>query len=328
MIAEWRRCLAAFVGVLVGGGMLILAFVVAVDPYDSGRFGFLGIQGVDDWTPATANASRAHDPRFDSAIISNSTGQRLNPAELSQATGLRFVQLAAPGADPRGQLAILDFFIRHHRHIGAVVIVADTLWCTHSAELPPGNPFPFWLYGESSFSYARRLFSWRGIDHAFQRVLIGLGRQQRYPPDGFFNYEDYFPHDKHPAIPEQQEPARPAFAGETIDPFPVAAQLAATVKKLPADVAVIVLVPPTFYTFVLAPGSRDAAEQDACKSTYRSIVAGRPHGNFIDYRVDNALTRDPLNFVDLIHYRGLIALKIQQGIAASIRFGEAAKIDF
>jgi hypothetical protein len=57
------------------------------------------------------------------------------------------------------------------------------------------------------------------------------------------------------------------------------------------------------------------------------MVAGR-RGNFIDYRVDNALTRDPQNFVDLVHYRAKIADKIQHGVAASIKFGDAVKIDF
>jgi hypothetical protein len=325
--SEWGRCLATFLGVVVLGACLIFAFMIVVDPYDSGRFGLLGIEGVDDRTAATANASRARDPHFDSAIIGNSTGQRLSPAELSDATGLHFVQLVAPGADPRGQLAILDFFLRHHQRVGAVVIVADTLWCRHDPLPQPENPFPFWLYGESTLAYAGRLFSWRALDHAFQRTAIGLGSRKRYDSDGSFNYEDHFPPGKHPVVASQQN-AAPAFTGTIDNPFPVAAMLAAVIKKLAADVSVVVLMPPTFYTSIPPAGSRGAAEQQACKAAFKPIVAGRPHSNFIDYRVDNALTRDPLNFVDLIHYRVKIAQKIQEGIAASIRSGEAAQIDF
>ena len=325
--AEWARCLKAFVGVVVTGGLLILAFLVAVDPYDSGRFGLLGIQGVDDSTPVTADASRAHDPQFDSAIISDSTGQLLNPAELSQATGMHFVQLAAPGIGPLGQLAILDFFIRRHRHIGAVVIVVDAPWCTHDSSMPMVNPFPFWLYGDNTLAYVGQLFSWRGIDHAFQRVMIALGKKKRYLLDGFSSYEDYFPTDQHPVVAQQQVPV-PAFTGKIDGPFPVAALLDAEIKKLSADAAIVLLMPPTFYTIVPPPGSRDAAEYEACKAAFRPIVAGRPHSNFIDYRVDNTLTRNPLNFLDLIHYRAIIASKMQQGIAASIRFGDAAQVDF
>jgi len=70
-----------------------------------------------------------------------------------------------------------------------------------------------------------------------------------------------------------------------------------------------------------------AAEQDACDAALKAMIAGR-RGNFINYRVDNSLTRDPHNFVDLVHYRAEIADRIQQGVAASIKSGSAAKIDF
>jgi hypothetical protein len=71
-----------------------------------------------------------------------------------------------------------------------------------------------------------------------------------------------------------------------------------------------------------------AWERQACDAALRKIVAGRPHSNFINYRVDNARTRDRADFLDYIHYRPLIAAKISEGIAASIRLGEAARIDF
>ncbi|SHK01778.1 hypothetical protein SAMN05444159_2193 [Bradyrhizobium lablabi] len=319
------RSLAAFLGALGLGALLVLAVMITVDPYDSGRFGLLGIVGVADSTEVTANASRARDPQFDSAIFGNSTGQRLNPAELSQATGNHFVQLTAPGSDPRGQLAILDFFVRHHRHIGALVFVTDPAWCTHDPAPPLKNPFPFWLYGDSSLVYAGRLFSWRAVNHAYQRIMIFRGVQKRTAPDGFFNYEDVFPRDKHPTITPAEEPA---FTGQVSDGFPLATLLDGAVKKLPADVSVLVLMPPIFYAIVPRPGSREAAEGEACKAAYKRIVAGRPHSNLIDYRIDNALTRDPLNFVDTNHYRTKIALKVQEGIVASLRLGEAAKIEF
>ena len=104
-------------------------------------------------------------------------------------------------------------------------------------------------------------------------------------------------------------------------------QLAARIEKLPADTSVVLLVPPTFSAIVPSPGSKAAAEQDACDAALKAMIAGR-RGNFINYRVDTALTRDPKNFVDLIHYRAEIADKIQQGVAASIKSGSAAKIDF
>jgi hypothetical protein len=120
----------------------------------------------------------------------------------------------------------------------------------------------------------------------------------------------------------------PPFSGTVSDVFPAKAMLDRAIRKLPADIPVIVLVPPIFHTIIPRPGSQAAAEREACNLAFKSIVAGRPHSNFIDYRIDNALTRDPQNFADLIHYRAKIARKLDEGIAASIRFGESANIDF
>src|SRR5262245_26323384 len=104
----WRRCLVAGVSAFGISALLLFAMLILVDPYDSGR-GWLGIDGVDDRNTYTSAASRARDPQFDSAIIGNSTAQLLNPADLSRATGLRFVQLYLTGGSPREQLAVLDF---------------------------------------------------------------------------------------------------------------------------------------------------------------------------------------------------------------------------
>ena len=104
--------------------------------------------------------------------------------------------------------------------------------------------------------------------------------------------------------------------------------LDAVIKKLPTDVAVIVLVPPTIASTVPQPGTPEAAERGACNAALKRTVAGRPHSKFINYRVDNALTRDRANFIDSIHYRANVAAKIAAGIVASLRSGEAARIDF
>ena len=124
-------------------------------PMTADASGILGIRGVDDASPRTANASRARDPQFDSAVIGNSTGQLLKPSELSGLTGRSFVQLTVPGTGPREQLAIMDFFVRQHPQVGALVIVTDASWCQRDPALPMQHPFPFWLYGESTLGLHR-----------------------------------------------------------------------------------------------------------------------------------------------------------------------------
>jgi hypothetical protein len=323
----WSRCLAACVGALGLGTLLLFAVMIAVDPYDTGKFGLFGIDGIDDRNTRTAAASRTRDLQFDSAVIGNSTAQMLNPADLSRATGLRFVQLHLTGGSPREQLAVLDSFLRNHQRVGALVIVADPFWCAHEPREPRPGEFPYWLYDNSSLAYAARLMSWPAIEHVSQRISIGLGLRKRDNPDGFFSYEDIWLPGVFRETNRPRDPV-PAASAAGRDIFPEISPLDAAVKRLPASVSVVVVVPPTFHTTVAKPGTPAAAEREACDAALQRVVSGRLHSNFINYRVENALTRDPANFADFIHYRPIIADRMVEGIAASIRLGEAAKIHF
>jgi hypothetical protein len=312
------------------GAILVFAFVIAVDPYDSGRLGLLHVTGTTDRNLRTANASRARNPQFDSAIIGNSHGLNLKPGELSQATDFHFVQLSIQATTAREQLAMLDFFMQHHQRIGALVIVTDEVWCTHDPALPTTRPFPFWLYGGTTFDYALRLFSVHGISTAFGRVMIGLGLRKGNDPEGTNTYEEPGLPRFNPVIPAETSPqqAAPAPAGKVNDFFPAVAQLEARIRQLPTEVSLVFVAPPFFYPELPRPGSVEAAEQEACHAALRRLVAGRPHSIFIDYHIDAALTRDPANFLNADHYRAKIARKMEEGIIASLRLGNGAKIDF
>jgi hypothetical protein len=110
---------------------------------------------------------------------------------LSEATGLRFVQLSVVGGSPAEEMTVLDFFMRHHAHVGALAFVTDPSWCVHEREKP--RPFPDWLYDTGLIGYAGRLWSGAAIEHALQRVAIGLGLRKRIDPTGTFNSEDIWP---------------------------------------------------------------------------------------------------------------------------------------
>src|SRR5690349_23734949 len=97
----WRRWLLVFGGSYFGLGTLLFALLLLIDPYDTGRFPSLGLVGVADHSMRTADASRGRDPRYNAAVIGNSTGQRLDPYRLSSETGLRFIQLSIPDVGPR-----------------------------------------------------------------------------------------------------------------------------------------------------------------------------------------------------------------------------------
>ena len=189
----WARCLKACLGALIGSAIKFFSLLIEVEPYDTGKFGWFGIDGVDDSNTHTATASRVRDPQFDSAIVGNSTAQMLHPAKLSQTTGLRFVQLYLTSGTPRQQLIVIDAFLRHHPKPGALVIVADPLWCVNKRVEAADDYFPYWLYDNSSLTYATRLMSIPAIERALQRISIGLGWRKRNEPNGYYSYEDIWP---------------------------------------------------------------------------------------------------------------------------------------
>lgn len=312
--AAWARWLAVFAATLALAAALVFAAVIVIDPYDSGRFGF-GIAGVSDINPNTANASHARDPRFDAAIIGDSTAQALDPGELSRRTGRRFVQLSVPGAGPGEQLAILGFFMRHHARIGAVVIAVDPVWCTRDGALPPPHPFPFWLYEAGRFEYALKLFSLRALGRAWRRVQIGLGRREPTRADGYVATATTItqPFQPGPGIID----ATPDAAGAPSEDFPAALRLMQALANIP-DVPVMLVAPPFFYTHVPRPGSQADAEDRACKRALQRIVEGRKRGRFLDLRVDSALTRDQANFKDSFHVSAHGARLLERAIAGEI----------
>jgi len=320
----WGRWLATFLCMATLGACMIFALVILVDPYDSGRFGFIGIKGISDESPRTANASRGRDPQFSAAVFGNSTGQLLKPTELSQATGLRFVQLTIPGTGPREQIVLLRWFVRHHAGADALVIVTDPVWCTDDPALPIFNPFPFWLYSDSPIEYLGRLFSSRALGRLIRRVELGLGLRTPSAPDGYWNYE-LLGHGEFRPAPPPNEPADPAAVAET--QFPAIEQLAGFIANVP-NVPVVLVMPPMIASYLPRPGGRGAARLAACKGALARLVAGRPHSNFLDFRVDDPLTRDQKNFLDAGHYRAPVARRMEQRIAESLRVGNAGPTTF
>ena len=320
----WGRWLATFLWMAALGACMIFALVILVDPYDSGRFGFIGIKGISDESPRTANASRGRDPQFTAAVFGNSTGQLLKPTELSQATGLRFVQLTIPGTGPREQIVLLRWFVRHHARADALVIVTDPVWCTDDPALPIFNPFPFWLYSDSPIEYLGRLFSSRALGRLVRRVELGLGLRTPSAPDGYWNYE-LLGHGEFRPAPPPNEPADTAAVAET--QFPAIEQLAGFIANVP-NVPVVLVMPPMIASYLPRPGGRGAARLAACKGALARLVAGRPHSNFLDFQVDDPLTRDQQNFLDEGHYRAPVARRMEQRIAESLRVGNAGPTTF
>jgi hypothetical protein len=317
--ARWPTFVATFAAASAAVLLALLGLLVALDPYDTGRFALVKKRGVPQQGPRTANASRGRDPAFDAGIFGNSHIQLIRPERLKAETGLDFVSLMVPATYPKEQFVVLDWFMRHHAAPEALVFGLDQTWCFDS--LINTKPFPFWLYEENVPAFLRGLFRYSVLERIPGRLALLAGKIKPARPDGFWDYDaDYrkigygeanFVHSK--------------LAGErqiaSYNPrayFPAAEKLAAVLAKLPPPTAVLLVWPPVFIAEQPVPGSPMDATWRACHQAYADIAAGRPRSAMLDWAVDRPENRVEENFFDKTHYRGALAAEVEADIAAAL----------
>jgi hypothetical protein len=334
----WRRFALLFVGVFAGVVGIACAFIILVDPYDSGRFVSFGLRspydgttnlvadltggiptsgaafGDTDTSQRTSNVALGRSLRFNAAIFGNSHGQLLSPQRLSRATGLNFVQLTVPGSNVREQLAMMHWFIAHHSDIGAMVLALDERWCVTDPALPLRTPFPFWLYSDSNLVYLANALSTRSLRDSIRRVAAAFGSSRTLDTAGYADYESGKAWSFRPGRPATADefPTRDEFRG--LD-FPGLVRLDAMLGEIPAATPVVIVMPPQFHTRLPPAGTPAAQFRDGCKER---IAQRARHGAFIDFLVDSEIARSPENFMDDEHYRSNIAEIVEADIAAAL----------
>ncbi len=304
-----QRWLAVFATIAGGGLIVLFAALLLIDPYDSGRFPSAGLRGVSDNTLRTSHVSRGRDPQFDSAIFGNSTGTSVDPSVLSAGTRLRFVQLTFNHAIPREQLAVIDWFTRHHPDKGAVVLVADELWCSGDARMPARYPFPYWLYG-SDGAYLGNVLNWKSFDRAVWRIQLALGRRKPIDPVGFFGYLKQDTYLASPGIPPD------LTADEAAQEFVWIDRLQAMLASIGYGGSLVVVIPPVYADYLPPAGSRRADRVARCKAALVTLAATTGGGGLVDRRIDTPDVHTTDNFYDRIHYRSNLARPIEDGIVA------------
>jgi hypothetical protein len=338
----WRRFTILFVGVFAGVVGIAYAFVILVDPYDSGRFASFGLRspydastnevadltgsippsvaafGDTDTSQRTSNVALGRSPRFNAAIFGNSHGQLLSPQRLSRATGLSFVQLTVPGSNVREQLAMMHWFVAHHADIGAMVLALDERWCVTDPALPIRTPFPFWLYSDSNLVYLGNAFSTRSLRDSIRRVAAAFGSPPPVDPAGYADYEMGKAWSFKPGPPATADEFPVAGERSSRD-FPGLIRLDAVLGEIPATTPVVIVMPPQFYTRLPPAGTPASQFRDACKERIAARAQrGAGGGAFIDFLVDSEITRTPGNFMDDEHYRSNVAQIIEADIAAAL----------
>ena len=310
-----RDFLIWFVAALLGMTATLAAGLVALDPYDTGRFSLVSKPGMPKDGPRLSNASRARDPGFDGAIIGNSHIQLVSPQRLRGLSGVRFVQLAIPGTGPTEQMQILAAFLRAHADPPkAIVIGIDEFWCVAERNPVPSHPFPGWLYSENDATYLSGLFRMASVRALAMRIAFLAGFKARSAADGYWDYEEG---QVKPDAFAVQPPSR-AMSEAKIDHFGPSDTLGDLLQATPASTRVVLVIAPIHAASLPGEGTVAAMNLAACIATYRAVIDGRPLAALLDFRQDTPATRASENFWDATHYAKPLAEMIEQAIARAL----------
>jgi len=292
--------------------LVLLAFVVLVDPFSVGRLTPLARVDIVSANRIYANAGRIRDPRFDAAVFGNSHAVRIHPERLGNATGRRFVTLAINAMDPSDQALSMKAFDRAHSDQALVfVVVLDDFWC---AEAPLKNPeyrLPRWLYGDSTLAYVGGVLSPEAVRGSFRRlkILAGYGSDAARP-DGYQPGES-----AQVRISGQlRGMQRPTDAANPQMPFPVLDQVERTLAQLRPEGAVLLVFTPAYAPYMQL-GTKAAERLSACKARARAIAQVRPRTALLDLRVDGPKARNEANFIDATHYGDGLARDVEAAMA-------------
>jgi hypothetical protein len=300
----------------------LIGVLVAIDPYDTGRLGFVVNRNVPQQGPRTANVSRGRDPAFNAAIFGNSHIQLVMPEGLNEATGLRFVSLIVPATGPREQLTLMRWFLRHHPEPAAFVIGLDATWCTPDPALPTSRPFPFWLYDRELMSYATGLIRYSALERIPVRIAALFGRIRPARRDGYWDYDaDYrrIGYGDPTFVARKLAGDRPTWSGNVNGPFPAAEQLKIALAGLPKSTPVVLVRPPLYIAAQPLPGTDADKGDQACRVAFAALARERPLTTLVDWSVDRPENRQMENFFDRTHFRAGTARLLEADIAAALR---------
>jgi hypothetical protein len=318
----WRAFAQALLGAATGIVLVLVALLVLLDPYDTGRLTPLPRSGVRDQAGVTAHASRIRDPSFDAAILGNSHVQALRPDRLSRLTGLSFVSLVMPGSRPREQIALLERYLSTAgQRTKAVVIGIDAWWCTADPNLPTSGRFPFWLYDPRWPAYVAGLVRYRSLEDAAAHLRFRVDPDDPARPDGFDDYEPVYVSlgaGDRQAVRRKLEARISLYEPNPSARFPSVERLAAVLDAAGAGHPPVVLVqPPVYPTALPEPGTAEAEVRQACRIAVARL-GDRMGVRVVDWQ-ERSEAADPEQYFNHDHYRDSLAQQVERSLADALR---------
>jgi hypothetical protein len=328
--ARWRRFAKTLLATFAGGLAICYAFILVVDPYQVVPFSPPMPRPNIDTSQRHFYPAIIRHGNFDSYIVGNSTIRLFDPDIFDAHLGGRFANLGMNAATAWEQMQMAGLFLRVRGAPKTMIVGLDQAWCDQRADQPDRiltiRSFPDWMFDDNPWNDFLYLLNGKTLETATRVVMTDLGYGRiRLGTNGFSVYtppDDSYDlaaaqhriwgdreHKVVPVVP----PVVLSAAERTALQFPahpwLDSQLAA---NGPATRTIFVWVPQSI-AVLPAPGSRDAAVEEACKLRIDAIA--RRYGvTVVDWRIASKLAADDSTFWDPYHHRLPIAQRIQNDL--------------
>ena len=336
---KWRGFFLHLLGVVLGGSALLFLVLMLADPW-----GTLSIASPVARTPADrsqrwAYPELARSPKFDAAIIGNSTSRLFNPADLDPAVGATFANLAMVHSFAYEQMQLLDVFLRAHPAPRALMVGLDRLWCERGDDLEHFGygPLPVWLYRDDRPLWAlgalANLFNMHAIETAWRSAAAILAGPER--PFGANGYQllDVDFHRFDPVLAKSliaQNLAEPWLPPPNADPatwhYVALDWLRERVDTLPSSTRLLLVFVPRHHLYP-APDTVGAAMMQGCKDRVVALAKGRANTAVYDLSLPGPMTLDESRWWDAVHMRPEPMAQLSRDLAAAVagRDGETVR---
>jgi len=323
----WRRFFRLAAGTAVLAVIVIYAFVVLVDPFDTLSLSPPLHRGLVASNQRFSYPSVARSEWLDSAVFGTSTSRLLRPDLLDTEFGGRFANLAMNAATPYEQARLMQVFLSAHPAARTLVVGLDLSYCVtgNSEQLLTPRAFPTWLYEDNAPWHGyREMFNLFAVQEAGQQfgLLIGLKRPF-YNSDG---YTDFLPPDG------DYDPARVAkhmqLSGILIpsgardgDPadwrYPAIERLDTVIAPFADSTRKILYFVPYSRQIMPAPDSSGDVVWQECKRRVVVLADRTPNTLVLDFMRPTPITDAVNNYWDGLHYRHEIADRVVRDLAAA-----------
>ncbi|MHC5010116.1 MAG: hypothetical protein ACYTG6_04080 [Planctomycetota bacterium] len=314
--ARWKRFFLILAGGAAGLSLLIYAWIVVIDPYDTLHVSpdlprLPTRTDVRFWSPSLARKAA-----YDSAAFGTSTSWQMRPAVLDELFDARFVNLSIAAGTAYEQSRILEVFARHHPDAKVVLFGIGRYWTVPGEDYQrySGVRFPEYMVDDDPWNDYAEQFNLQTFKDSWKQLSILTGmRRGKYHPDGYGYFvapvASWDPEAvrasmladlEHAPLPGEA-PVVLTDAERAELRFPALVLLKQMLERLPTRTLKIVWFVPWHVAVQPPPGTREAAILEESKRRIVTLAAAVPNAVVLDFLIESPITTEVDHYWDQFH---------------------------